>query len=237
VEYVLLGGLVVVALLVVGAVLAHRADRARREALAAMARRWGLRFVPEADHRPERRFPGVAWFRQGDDQWLSNTMAGPMELSGRTVIACAGDFTYEEHRRDSDGNRHTSTYHRSYFTVDLGLSTPDLAVRPEGFTDKVKAMFGFADIEFESAEFNRRFHVKCSDKKFAFDVFHARAQEWLMASSWRAFELCGGLLLVAGDEFWEPERFAAARAFAEEVLRQWPDFVWDDLSARTHERA
>lgn len=225
-------GVLVIALLVFGAVLAHRAAVARRQALAALARQWGLRFTAEVDHRPRERFPGLAWFAQGDDQWLSDTLAGPMRLGGRQVTVCTGDFTYEETRRDADGDRHTSTYRCSYFVVDLGLATPGLAVRPEGFSDKVKAMFGFPDIEFESAEFNRRFHVRCDDKKFAYDVFHARAQEWLMTSDWRVFELADGVLMVPGDERWQPETFVSARAFAERLLAQWPDFVWQDLEAR-----
>lgn len=220
----------VLGLIVVGAILAHKAAKARREALARLARAWGVAFAPERDDRPKERFPGLSWFAQGDERWLSNTLDGTIELGGRRVRVFGGDFTYESHDRDSDGNRRTTTTHRSYFTVDLGLSTPDLAVRPEGFGDKVKALFGFSDIEFESAEFNRRMHVRSSDKKFAFDVFHARAQEWLMASSWRAFELVDGVLLIPGDHIWKPDEFATARTFAEQILHQWPDFVWQDLA-------
>jgi hypothetical protein len=225
-------GLAVLALFVVGAFLAHRAAKRRRQALAALARQWGVGFVADADHRPDERFPDLEFFAQGDERWRCNTISGPTRLCGVDVVVHAGDFTYEEHGRDSDGDRTTSTYHRSYFAVDLCLPTPALSVREEGFSDKVKALFGFSDIEFESAAFNRRFHVRCSDKKFAYDVFHPRAQEWLMAAPWRAFELAGGVLLVAGDEQWKVERFPQARAFAEAVLRQWPDFVWADLRAK-----
>lgn len=224
--------LVVVALLVWGAIAAHKAALARRQALAELARRWGVRFHPEVDRRPRQRFPGFAWFRKGDDQWLSNTLVGDVTVGERRLRLCAGDFTYEDTHTDTDGGRHTSTYHLSYFTFDLGVSTPDLALRPEGFGDKVAALFGFADIEFESAEFNRRFHVRCSDKKFAYDVCHARAQQWLLDSEWRTFDLADGVLLVPGERRWDPEHFEAAHAFAEALLRQWPAFVWQDLEAR-----
>ncbi|MEZ5965593.1 MAG: hypothetical protein R3F56_17295 [Planctomycetota bacterium] len=229
---VVIVAIVVVALLVWGAVNAHKAAVARRQALAALARRWGVRFVADVDRQPRRRFPGLSWFARGDDQWLSNTLGGAVAVDGREVRLCAGDFTYEETSTDSDGDRSTRTYNRSYLTLDLGLPTPDLAVRPEGFGDKVKAWFGFADIEFESAEFNRRFHVRCGDKKFAYDVCHARAQQWLLASTWQSFELVDGVLLVPGNQRWDPQDFVAARTFAEALLRQWPAFVWQDLAAR-----
>ena len=41
--------------------------------------------------------------------------------------------------------------------------------------------FGHDDIDFESAEFSRNFYVKSSDRKWAFDILHARAMEFLLA--------------------------------------------------------
>jgi hypothetical protein len=218
-------------LLLAGAFLAHRAEKARRSALAALARSWGVRFSTAQERRPADRFPGHDWFEQGDDQWLCNTLAGETDVGGRLRPVHAGDFVYEERSRDADGNLQTSTHERSYFLVDLGLATPALAVRPEHFGDKVKGLFGFRDLEFESAQFNGRFHVRASDKKFAYDVCHPRAQELLLGAPFAAFTLVDGRLLVPGEERWAATTFAGARDFAAALLASWPAFVWDELAA------
>lgn len=219
------------ALVVWGAIAAHRAAKARQAALAALARQWGVRFSPRVQRDPIHRFPGHDWFEQGEDQWLSNVLAGDAELAGRSVTVDAGDFTYQTSSTDAKGNRTTTTHCCSYFVVDLGMPTPNLAVRPEGFGDKLKGLFGFRDLEFESAAFNSKFHVRASDKKFAYDVCHARAQESLMQAQFTAFALVDGRLLVPGDRQWSPEQFVQARAFAAALLAAWPAFVWEDLAA------
>jgi hypothetical protein len=42
--------------------------------------------------------------------------------------------------------------------------------------------FGYDDIDFESHEFSRKFCVRSKDKKFAYDVCHARMIEYLLAN-------------------------------------------------------
>src|SRR5208283_3583865 len=55
-----------------------------------------------------------------------------------------------------------------------------LNIRPENILDKFTEAIGFDPIQFESAEFSRKFHVRCEDKKFAYDIIHARMIEFLM---------------------------------------------------------
>ena len=51
--------------------------------------------------------------------------------------------------------------------------------------DKIAGALGFHDINFESSEFSRKFHIKCADKKFAYDVIHPRMMEFLLAAAQR----------------------------------------------------
>src|SRR5204862_1433100 len=96
--------------------------------------------------------------------------------------ATAGDFTYKE-TSGSGKDERTTTYEFSYLLIRLPYgNVPDLLIRPEGFFDKLAAMIGFSDINFESAEFSRRFLVKSSDKKFAYDVIDPRMMDFLLAT-------------------------------------------------------
>lgn len=85
--------------------------------------------------------------------------------------------------------------------------------------------FGFEPIQFESAEFNRRFHVKAPDRKWAYDVIHARTMEFLMASPplslkfgpRQAIAYTGSTLDAAGFQ----QAFDAAAG----ILDRLPDYV------------
>ncbi len=221
----------VLALVIWGVINAHRQSKARTAALAALAKQWGLDFEAAKQWGAEQRFPGHAFFKQGDRRWVSNSMSGACEFAARPVTLHLGDFTYETDDTDGKGHSSSTTHDCSYLVVNLGIKTPRLAIRPESFGDKVMGVFGFRDLEFESAEFNRKFHVHASDKKFAFDVCHARAQESLMRAPFKAIDLVDGVLLVPSDKVWTPAQFAAVRKFAAELLAGWPAFVWDKLAA------
>ena len=62
------------------------------------------------------------------------------------------------------------------------LACPELTIGPEGFFSKIAQAVGYDDIDFESHEFSRQFCVRSRDKKFAYDVCHARMIEYLMAN-------------------------------------------------------
>ena len=62
----------------------------------------------------------------------------------------------------------------------MNLSFPELVISREGFFSKVAQFFGYDDIDFESAEFSRKFVVRCPDKKFAYDICNAQMIEYLL---------------------------------------------------------
>ncbi len=47
---------------------------------------------------------------------------------------------------------------------------------------RLAAHLGLHDIEFESDDFNRRFNVTCSDRKFANDLVDSRMNQWLLVA-------------------------------------------------------
>jgi hypothetical protein len=69
------------------------------------------------------------------------------------------------------------------FTVtqaQLPARLPRLDLVPEDMGTRVLSQFGLADIDLESAEFNRTWRVLCADKRFAIDVVDPRMMLALM---------------------------------------------------------
>ncbi len=121
----------------------------------------------------------------------------------------------------------TTTYRFSYLIVHLpwhGL--PDLLIRRENFLDRIAGAFGFDDIDFESAEFSRKYCVKSPNKRYAYAVIHQRMMEFLLAYEVPAVDIEYGRLCISdGSKRWEPQEFEAYMAWVKKFLEQWPEHV------------
>lgn len=148
----------------------------RREALAAVAARLGLRFDPAQDHGFDERYRFLDKLRSGSNRYAFNRLFGSYQ--GRTVELC--DYHYETHSTDSKGRRQTHHHYFSFFILTLERSFPELEISKEGFFSKIAQAVGYDDIDFESHEFSRRFCVRSGDKKFAYDFCNARMIAYLL---------------------------------------------------------
>lgn len=239
-EIILVLGIVVV--VGIAAWLGHQAQVARREALARVANRLGLRFDAEprdwgggffSSGAPLAPFPV---FDKGHSRRSSNHLEGELQVWDRALGLTLGDYRYRI-TSGSGKNRSTRTYELSFLLVRLpfGAGLPGLRVRREGFGDRIAAAVGFDDIDFESAEFSRRFHVSSGDRRFAYNLIDPRMIEFLLDVEPPEFAVNEGMLLVtpaAGLVKWEPESFAGACAWTRDFLARWPEFVVKDLSPR-----
>lgn len=74
---------------------------------------------------------------------------------------------------------------------------PGLSVFPEGLAARLRSTFALPDIRMESEEFNRRFEVRSSDRRFANAFLDARMMQWLLEQpSMVGFEVLAGRLMV-----------------------------------------
>jgi hypothetical protein len=151
----------------------------RREAMATLAARLGLRFDPSKDRDIARRFKFLDKLRQGSNRYAFNILEG--NYQGHDVTAF--DYHYETHSTDSKGHSQTHDHYFSFFILRLGGSFPELTIGPEGFFSKIAQAVGYDDIDFESHEFSRKFCVRSRDKKFAYDVCNAQMIEYLLVNS------------------------------------------------------
>ena len=180
------------ALVIAGIVYSAIAAKKRREALGALAARLGLAFSTEHDRNLPERFHFLDRLAQGSNRYAYNVLSGTWQ--GESVLVF--DYHYETHSRDSKGRRQTQHHHFSFFILLLPANFPELTVAREGIFSKVAQAFGYDDIDFESHEFSRKFCVRSSNKKFAYDVCHARFMEYLLANDDLNLEMEGGALAI-----------------------------------------
>jgi hypothetical protein len=167
-----------VVLIIVLAIFAAAAAKKRREALALLAQRLGLTFSSDHDRDLAGRFHFIDRLAQGNNRYAYNVLSGVYQ--GHSVLAF--DYHYQTESTDSKGHRQTHHHHFSCFILQLERSFPELVITREGFFSKIAQAFGYDDIDFESHEFSRKFCVRSKDKKFAYDVCHARMIEFLLAN-------------------------------------------------------
>ncbi len=210
-----------VGLVTLAAVFSHRAQQKRMAAIQAFAAAHGLSFNPARDARVEDQFPEFACFRQGSNRYGYNFFRGPWKE--RPLLAF--DYHYETYSTDSKGRRSTHHHHFSCVLLDPGIPLRPLTVRPEGVFDKLAGFFGFDDIDFESAEFSKRFHVKAPDRKWAYDVLHARAIEFIMAQPPFEFEFSERQVLIKRNRRMSLDEFAQAAHFGTGLLDQFPPYL------------
>ncbi len=224
--------LIIVAVLAIAVLvyLSHLAAKRRREALAALAAELGWRFDPSRDRSHDDEYAHFEIFRHGHSRAAYNTLAGELEIYRRTCTAKMGDFTYKI-TTSTGKSTQTHTYRFSYLIVHLPFAgVPDLLIRREGMFDKLAGAFGFDDIDFESAEFSKRFHVKSPDKKFAYDVLHPRMMEFFLADDSPAVDIeFGRCCLSDGRHRWSGDEFHATLDWVARFIDLWPDHVTAQL--------
>ena len=232
------GGIVllIIAFAVIGitfTVFVYYAQKKRREALAALANRLGWTFNPASDPYHDEQFRHFKIFTRGHSRRTYNTLRGSIKILDKTCKAKAGDYLYKE-THGSGKDRRTTTYRFSYLIVDHPYNyLPALLIRPEGIFDKLKSAFGFDDINFESAEFSRRFYVKSQDKRFAYNVIDPRMMEFLLASSPAMLDIQNNdCCLSDGKKTWTPEQFNHQISWIIEFFNHWPDYLVEQLNSR-----
>lgn len=213
----------IVALIVVMAVFGHLQSKKRREEMAAWAAQHGLGFSEARDYFIESRHADFAELRRGDGgRYAYNVISGTFR--GRPLLAF--DYHYETHSTDSKGHRSTHHHHFTAAILECEVPLKPLTIRPEGLFDKLGSLFGFEDINFESAEFSRKYKVTSPDRKWAYDVLHARAIEFLLGRPLLSLQLgAGQRILQAGARTWKPAEIEEAAHFLSDFLDLLPEYV------------
>jgi hypothetical protein len=81
-------------------------------------------------------------------------------------------------------------------------SLPYLAVRREGSLTRIGRSADGQDIDFESDDFNRLYHIQSDDPRYAYGVIHPLMMEWMLGAGKMLVPWCiaGRRLMVADNE-------------------------------------
>jgi len=224
---VLLGGLAglvpclmfggIAALIVVGIIYGIIKARERREAMARLAASLGLRYYADDPWDMPSRYSHFDLFQHGHSKRASNILAG--EPDGRSVVA----FDY---RYTTGSGKNQTTHHYQGAILAMPIVAPRLRMRRESVLDRVASWVGYDDIDFESDEFSRRYHVKSEDRRFAYDVFHTRLIDYLLrCGTAPSMEMQGPLVLVYDSGHGDVANLQRLLAIGQEVIRSIPDYV------------
>jgi hypothetical protein len=189
-------------LVAVGIIFASIAAKKRREAFANLAARLGLSYSAGHERQLADRFKFLDRLGQGSNRYAYNILNG--HFQGRHITTF--DYHYETYSTDSKGNTQTHHHHFSVFILQLERAFPELTIAREGVFSKIAQAFGYDDIDFESHEFSRKFCVRSRDKKFAYDVCHARMIEYLLANEDLSIEIEDTALAIGFSTCLNPER-------------------------------
>lgn len=212
-------------------VFASLAETKRRETMAALAAFLRLEWAVEDPFQIEERYKYFGALAQGHRRSARNVIHGRLG----DVEVKAFDYTYytTEGTVSSTSVSGTRQARHTFSAIvcDTGYLFQPIVIRPENFFDRIAEVIGFEDIDFESDEFNRAFHVQCSDKKFAYDIVHPRMMEFLLARIGWSLEIRQSALLVCDGSDFSVEKFRAAIDFAQGFLELLPEYLKQQMQS------
>ncbi len=211
--------------LIIGSMIwAAKAKKKRLMELQAWAHAHGCSFYPGEDYSFDERFPDFDCLRRGDDRYAFNIIDGTFGERGLSAF----DYHYKTTSTDSKGRRTTTHHHFSAVILNGEMRLDPLHIRREHFFDKVSGFFGFDDIDFESAEFSRKFHVKSPNRKWAFEVINQKAMEMLLAAPRLTLQMDHRYLIAYGNRRFKPAQFDEALHVATSLLDCIPKDVVEE---------
>lgn len=210
-----------VILVIVIAVYNHKKEKQRQQKLREFAHSRNLYFHEARVHGFEQEYPDFSFLRQGGGRYAYNIISG--ESNGNEVTGF--DYHFQTTSTDSKGRTTTHHHHFSGFIIKSPFNLKPLTIRPEGLFDKMVGAFGWDDIDFESAEFSRKFHVKAEDRRWAYDVLPQITMEYLLESPPYELHMDHRNLVVRGKSRFEPWEFRKALEIGETVLNGIPEFA------------
>jgi len=208
----ILGFFVVAALIVAGLWFGAK----RKKELSAWAANAGLTFSPRSDRTYDDRYPEFGCLHRGHSRSAYNIASG--SWNGRSLEAF--DYRYVT---GHGKNRTTHTF--SAIILESGLSLKPLRIRSENAFDKLTEFFGTDDIDFESAQFSREFHVKSPDKKWAYDVLHQRTMEFLLSNPRFSIEFDGEHVICWRNRPFNLQTRQSAIGVVEGILDRLPEYL------------
>ena len=207
---------IIVIVVVAGIIYSYYVTAQRRKELTAWAHSHGMSFTSDKNHAFDKLFGNFKCLGRGHSRYAYNIMEGQW---GESPIV-AFDYHYA-----TGSGKNRSDHYFSAVILSSPIPLKPLYIRREGFFDKLTEFFGFDDIDFESAEFSRKFYVKSSDKRWAYDVIHARMMEYLMTAPDFSIQFDLMHIIAWQGRKFKPADFQAGAELISGILDRLPEYV------------
>lgn len=197
------------------------AERKRLAALSAWCAAEGWGFDEEKLRSPDHPYDLFQRGHSRHQRWTA-TKRCPAATPG---LEAAELRLFEYHyavTRHTGKHTHTDHYHFTCALVAPGLNLGAVALRREGWGDKLVQAVGFDDIDLEDPEFSRRFVVQARERRDAYELLDGAMMRYLCARPDCALETRGRELFVCVEERASRETFRALSAFVLGFLAQLP---------------
>lgn len=152
------------------------AERKRVAELPEFAQEFGFQYVEGPEYEIPHEFSFLPHLDDGIRVRAENIIYGQFE----DYWFIAFDYLYETMHKDKDGKIYFRTTSFGVFVFELDFPCYPLTISSEASRGFLERLFDSDDIDFESVEFNRRFYVRSSDRKWAYDIIHPRMMEFLL---------------------------------------------------------
>ncbi len=196
-------------------------EQKRREAFQALADELGFTYSPERDYGIAERYFFLNQLDNGENRYAQHIFRGVYD--GLPVMFF--EYHYETSTTTSKGGRSVHHHYLCVYLTEVPGPVPELTIRPEGVFSKVAQAFGYDDIDFESAEFSREFCVRSRDKRFAYDVCHPAAIEFLLKYPYVAFEIEGNEMALVREYELRKLEVQANLVLLTRFRHLWPDYL------------
>lgn len=218
---------VVLAAMIYGVI---RSGNDRRNDLAALASRLGFTFKSGVDGSFADRYQQIGLFTMGSRRRASNMMTGVMELGGNRVPVLSADYSYVI-QSGTGTKRRTRTHHVGVVMAHLPWnSLPEFSLRDETVMDRLTAAIGFDDIDYESADFSRKFHIKCRDRRFASDLIDPQMMDFMLSSTTPSMEIEGQVVCLQIWGIPDADEVERTISWIGRFLDHWPEHLTERLT-------
>lgn len=211
--------IVALALAAVGLLIyaAWKWEQKRRGEFAAWAAVRGFSYGHQKDPELRRTYGFL------DRLQVGHSRAGYHMLRGRWEGRQAAAFQF---RYTIGAGKNQQTVHVGVALLHLEQPFPELLISPENVLHSLGGLFGFDDIDFESAAFSNAFHVRCRDKKFAYDFCNSGMIEYLLAHPGTCLEQESGVLALLRDGNLRAEHLDGMFQHLAAVRAKMPDYLF-----------
>lgn len=210
--------LIIGGLVLVGACISFILAERRRAELQKFADALGFAFDPEGSFVEFEEFDP---FDRGHSRSAKNFLTGVRDGVAWRIF----DYRYV-----TGSGKNRRTHHYGVVVGESPLNFPRLALRGESFLDRFAGAIGFDDIDFESDEFSRAYHVKAEDRKFAYDLLHPQMMEYLLELPRYQWQFGGPYVLITRGSRFKPAEITAVMAAITGLYERVPGFVRQDLA-------